>query len=81
MSSTGKSATLATCSISDARRGSRSKEFSRRRKFDRLFDSTKINERERDVSWNLGCVVNLGGMGRIYLVVTPVEQGLEGGKN
>lgn len=33
------------------------------------------------MSWNLGCVVNVGGMGRIYLVVTPVEQGLEGGKN
>lgn len=71
---------LATCSISvleeardrkNARVAENSTDFSIRRK----------SMRERDVSWNLGCVVNVGGMGRIYLVVTPVEQGLEGGKN
>lgn len=71
---------LATCSISvleeardrkNSRVAENSTDFSIRRK----------SMRERDVSWNLGCVVNLGGMGRIYLVVTPVEQGLEGGKN
>lgn len=71
---------LATCSISvleeardrkNSRVAENSTDFSIRRK----------SMRERDVSWNLGCVVNVGGMGRIYLVVTPVEQGLEGGKN
>lgn len=75
---------LATCSISvleeardrkNSRVAENSTDFSIRRK------SMRERERERDVSWNLGCVVNLGGMGRIYLVVTPVEQGLEGGKN
>lgn len=74
MSSTGKSATPCLLPVrSPMLEEARDRKNSRVAENSTDFSIRRKSMRERDVSWNLGCVVNLGGMGRIYLVVTPVE--------